>query len=49
MTDLGNVGNGRIGFTSVDGFLNYVEFGNLYVECSDGSSDTDGTCPGGSW
>ena len=40
-------GNGRIGFTSVDGFLNYVENGNLYVECSDGSTDTDGTCPPG--
>ena len=40
-------GNGRIAFTSVDGFLNYTAFGPLYVECSDGSTDTDGTCPGG--
>ncbi|MEA2723356.1 MAG: hypothetical protein QOH59_1127, partial [Gemmatimonadales bacterium] len=28
-------GNGRIAFTSVDGFLNYVANGNQYVECSD--------------
>ncbi len=40
-------GNGRMGFTSVNGFLNYVANGNLYVECSDGSSNTTGACPGG--
>ncbi len=43
--------NGRMGFTSVDGFLNYVTNGNLYVECSDDvtnsfvTSSNDGTCP----
>ena len=40
-------GNGRIAFSSVDGFLNYVESGNGYVECSDNSSSTTGTCPVG--
>ena len=40
-------GNGRMAFLSLDGFLNYVALGNGYVECSDGSTDTDGTCPGG--
>jgi hypothetical protein len=39
--------NGRIAFTSVNGFLNYVGNGNLYVECSDGSSNTTGACPPG--
>ena len=39
--------NGRYGFTSVNGFLNYVASGNLYVECSDGSSNTTGACPDG--
>jgi hypothetical protein len=28
-------GNGRIAFTSVPGFLNYVANGNQYVECTD--------------
>ena len=46
-------GNGRIGFTSVDGFLNYVANGNGYVECSDDITDTfvtssnNATCPVG--
>ena len=40
-------GNGRMGFTSVNGFLNYVANGNLYVECSDGSSNSTGACPVG--
>ncbi len=40
-------GNGRMGFTSVNGFLNYVANGNLYVECSDGSSNSTGACPPG--
>ena len=39
--------NGRYIFGSVDGFLNFVEKGNRYVECSDGSSSTDGACPDG--
>jgi len=40
-------GNGRMIFTSVPGFLNYVANGNGYVECSDGSSSTAGACPAG--
>lgn len=40
-------GNGRIAFTSVNGFLNYAANGNGYVECSDGSSSTTGVCPAG--
>ena len=40
-------GNGRIAFSSVDGFLNYAAFGNQYVECSDGTSNTTGACPAG--
>jgi hypothetical protein len=39
--------NGRMGFLSVNGFLNYVANGNGYVECSDGSSNTTGACPTG--
>ena len=38
-------GNGRIGFTSVNGFLNYVANGNGYVECADGSTNADQTQP----
>jgi hypothetical protein len=44
-------GNGRIGFTSVDGFLGYVANGNQYVECSDDvtntfvTSSTTASCP----
>ncbi len=42
-------GNGRIAFTSVPGFLNYVANGNLYVECSTAgvfvTSSNTGTCP----
>ena len=34
--------NGRYIFDSVDGFLNFVEKGNRYVECSDGSFSTEG-------
>ena len=37
--------NGRYIFDSVDGFLNFVEKGNRYVECSDGSVSTDGAMP----
>jgi hypothetical protein len=46
-------GNGRMGFTSVDGFLNYVANGNQYVECSDDITNTfitssnTATCPVG--
>ncbi|MDE3259995.1 MAG: carboxypeptidase regulatory-like domain-containing protein [Gemmatimonadota bacterium] len=39
--------NGRYIFNSVDGFLNFVEKGNRYVECSNGSFSTDGQCPDG--
>jgi Carboxypeptidase regulatory-like domain/TonB-dependent Receptor Plug Domain len=38
--------NGRFIFSSTDGFLNYVQNPN-YVECSDGSSSQDGSCPAG--
>ncbi|MFP5247360.1 MAG: hypothetical protein ACLGH0_11755, partial [Thermoanaerobaculia bacterium] len=38
--------NGRYIFSSTDGFLNYVQNPN-YVECSDGSSSQNGTCPAG--
>jgi hypothetical protein len=45
-------GNGRIAFTSVTGFLNYVANGNNYVECADSSnaptpSQLTGACPAG--
>ncbi len=46
-------GNGRIGFTSVPGFLGYVANGNQYVECSDIVTGTlvttsnTATCPAG--
>lgn len=40
-------GNGRIAFSSVTGFLNYVRFGNGYVECTGGATSTTGSCPGG--
>ncbi len=39
--------NGRFIFNTVDGFLNYVANPN-YIECSDGSSNVNGTCPAGS-
>jgi hypothetical protein len=44
-------GNGRIAFTSLPGFLNYVANGNGYVECSDplgvlpDTTTTTGSCP----
>ncbi len=40
-------GNGRMIFSSVDGFLNYNRFGNTYVECSDNSTSVTGVCPAG--
>ena len=38
--------NGRYIFSSTDGFLNYLQNPN-YVECSDGTSSANGTCPAG--
>ena len=38
--------NGRYIFSSTDGFLNYARNRN-YVECSNGSTSQDGTCPAG--
>ena len=38
-------GNSRYIFDSVDGFINFVEQGNRYVTCSDGSSSAAGACP----
>ncbi|MGH7721138.1 MAG: TonB-dependent receptor plug domain-containing protein, partial [Gemmatimonadaceae bacterium] len=40
--------NGRFIFTSVTGFINYVTLGNGYVECANGTTRTDGQCPGSS-
>ena len=46
-------GNGKIGFTSVPGFLGYLTNGNQYVECSDIVTGTlittsnNATCPAG--
>lgn len=46
-------GNGRIAFTSVNGFLNYAANGNGYVECAADvtntptPSQTTGACPAG--
>ena len=37
--------NGRFLFSSVQGFLNFTK-NNLYVECSDGTSNNTGRCPG---
>ncbi len=39
--------NGRFIFDSVDGFINYVNFGPDFVTCSDGSSSMTGSCPAG--
>lgn len=39
--------NGRYVFGSTDGFLNYVRFGPKYVECSNKTTSTTGTCPAG--
>ncbi len=39
--------NGRIAFNSVTGFINYVTLGSGYRECSDNSTTTTGSCPGG--
>jgi hypothetical protein len=40
--------NGRFIFSSVTGFINYVNRGNQYVECSNGTNNITGACPGGS-
>jgi outer membrane receptor protein involved in Fe transport len=40
--------NGRYIFDSVKGFINYVNIGPKFVECLDGSTNNDGTCPKGS-
>ena len=39
--------NGRYIFDSVQGFINYVNIGPTYVECSDGSTNNFGKCPSG--
>ena len=40
-------GNSRYIFDSVDGFINFMEQGNRYVTCSDGSNSAAGVCPPG--
>ncbi|HYW49901.1 MAG TPA: TonB-dependent receptor [Gemmatimonadaceae bacterium] len=40
--------NGRFIFSSVTGFINYVNRGRNYVECSNGSANVTGACPTGS-
>jgi len=40
-------GNSRYIFDSVDGFIQFVEQGNRYVTCSDGTSSAAGACPPG--
>jgi len=39
--------NGRYIFDSVQGFMNYVNVGPKFVECADGSTNNNGTCPKG--
>lgn len=39
--------NGRYIFDSVKGFMNYVNIGPKFVECSDGSTNNNGACPAG--
>ena len=39
--------NGRYIFDSVRGFERFRQFGSLYVECSNGTSNTTGACPVG--
>jgi hypothetical protein len=39
--------NGRYIFDSVQGFMNYVNIGPKFVECSDGSTNNNGVCPKG--
>jgi hypothetical protein len=37
--------NGRFIFDSIQGFMNYVNIGPKFVECSDGSTNNNGACP----
>jgi hypothetical protein len=37
--------NGRYIFDSIQGFMNYVNIGPKFVECSDGSTNNFGVCP----
>lgn len=39
--------NGRYIFDSVKGFMNYVNIGPTFVECSNGATNNFGTCPAG--
>ena len=39
--------NGRYIFDSVSGFINYVNIGPKFVECSNGTTNNAGTCPAG--
>ena len=39
--------NGRYIFDSVQGFMNYVNIGPTFVECSNGTANSLGTCPAG--
>jgi hypothetical protein len=39
--------NGRYIFDSVQGFMNYVNIGPTFVECSNGSTNNTGKCPAG--
>jgi len=40
--------NGRYIFDSVSGFINYVNIGPKFVECSNGTTNNNGVCPAGS-
>lgn len=39
--------NGRYIFDSVAGFMNYVNIGPKFVECSNGTTNNNGVCPAG--
>ena len=39
--------NGRYLFDSVSGFMNYVNIGPKFVECSNGTTNNNGICPAG--
>jgi hypothetical protein len=39
--------NGRYIFSSAQGFMNYVNIGPRYVECSNGATSNTGQCPAG--
>ena len=39
--------NGRYIFDSIQGFMNYVNIGPKFVECSNGSTNNNGACPAG--